>query len=121
MRASHRDDRVEERIQASMFKQEVQRWSERIGVEPKEVHVRPMTRKWASCSSTGRLTFDSALLEEAADFRNQVVVHELLHLKVPNHGPLFRSLVRAHLGLETPLEYGDKTVTASQEPRGSRK
>jgi predicted metal-dependent hydrolase len=26
-----------------------------------------------------------------------VIVHELVHLKVPNHGKLFRSLVRAYL------------------------
>lgn len=81
-----------------MFKAEVRRWAERIGAEPKEVHVRRMKRKWASCSSAGRLTFDSAILSEPTAFRDQVVVHELLHLKVPNHGPLFRSLLRAHLG-----------------------
>jgi len=28
----------------------------------------------------------------------QVIVHELLHLKVPNHGKLFRTLLRAHVG-----------------------
>ncbi|HQU72418.1 MAG TPA: M48 family metallopeptidase, partial [Calditrichia bacterium] len=27
-----------------------------------------------------------------------VIVHELLHLKVPNHGKLWKSLMRAHLG-----------------------
>jgi predicted metal-dependent hydrolase len=27
-----------------------------------------------------------------------VIVEELLHLKVPNHGKLFRSLLRAYLG-----------------------
>ena len=27
-----------------------------------------------------------------------MIVHELLHLRVPNHGKLFKSLMRAHLG-----------------------
>jgi len=68
-----------------------------IGVEPKQIHIRPMKRKWASCSSQGRLTFDESLLRQSAAFRREVIVHELLHLKVPNHGPVFRSLLRAYL------------------------
>ncbi|MDZ7295619.1 MAG: M48 family metallopeptidase [candidate division KSB1 bacterium] len=64
---------------------------------PRQVAIRPMRRKWASCSSRGRLTFDTELLRQPAGFRREVIVHELLHLKVPNHGRLFRSLLRAHL------------------------
>ncbi len=45
-----------------IFKDEMWRWAERIGVEPKEIHIRPMKRKWTSCSSAGRLTFDTDLL-----------------------------------------------------------
>ncbi|AGC68508.1 metal-dependent hydrolase-like protein [Thermoclostridium stercorarium subsp. stercorarium DSM 8532] len=57
-----------------------------------------MKRKWASCSQTGRLTFDTELLRQPAGFRAEVIVHELLHLKVPNHGPLFKALLKAYLG-----------------------
>jgi predicted metal-dependent hydrolase len=89
---------LEEIVPAEIFKAEVWRWSKRIGVEPKEVHVRSMRRKWASCSSNGRLTFDTGLLRQPVPFRTHVIVHELVHLKVPNHGKLFRNLVRAHLG-----------------------
>jgi len=46
-------------------------------VEPAEIHVRPMRRKWASCSSRGRLTFDADLLRQPAGFRDEVIVHEL--------------------------------------------
>jgi predicted metal-dependent hydrolase len=88
---------LEETIPADLFKAEVRAWARRIGVEPKEVHLRPLTRKWASCSSRGRLTFDEGLLRQPAAFRREVIVHELLHLKVPNHGSLFRSLLRAYL------------------------
>jgi predicted metal-dependent hydrolase len=88
---------LEEVVPADLFKAEVRAWARRIGVEPKETHIRPMTRKWASCSTKGRLTFDEDLLRQPAAFRRQVIVHELLHLKVPNHGPLFRNLLRAYL------------------------
>jgi predicted metal-dependent hydrolase len=88
---------LERTIPVELFKAEVRTWAKRIGVEANEIHVRDMTRKWASCSSRGRLTFDIDLLREPADFRAEVIVHELVHLKVPNHGKLFRSLVRSYL------------------------
>lgn len=88
---------LEERVAADVFKADVRRWAAQIGVEPKEIHLRPMKRKWASASSAGRLTFDTGLLTEPPDKRSEVIVHELVHLKIGNHGSLFRSLVRAHL------------------------
>jgi len=88
---------LEEAVPVELFKAEVRAWARRIGVEPNEIHIRPMRRKWASCSSSGRLTFDVDLLRQPARFRAEVVVHELLHLKVPNHGKLFHALLRAYL------------------------
>jgi len=88
---------LEEAIPASIFKAEVAAWAERIGVEPREVHVRPMKQKWASCSRRGRVTFDTDLLRQPAAFRAEAMVHELLHLKVPNHGRVFRVLMRTYL------------------------
>lgn len=89
-------------IAAAVFKREVRRWSKKIGVDVREIRLRSMRRKIASASSEGRLTFDPALLGESSDRRAQVVVHELVHLKVGNHGPLFRSLVRSHLAERQP-------------------
>lgn len=88
---------LEELVPASIFKSEVMFWAERIGVEPKEIHIRSMKRKWASCSSNGRLTFDTDLLRQPARFRREVIVHELLHMKVSNHSKLFKSLFNAYL------------------------
>jgi len=88
---------LEEAVPAAVFRGEVETWARRIGVEPKEIRLRPMKRKWASCSSAGRLTFDTGLLRQPSDFRAEVAIHELLHLKVPNHGRLFRNLLRTHL------------------------
>jgi predicted metal-dependent hydrolase len=88
---------LEEAVSRDLFKAEVQAWAQRIGVEPKEIHIRPMTRKWGSCSTAGRLTFNEELLEEPPEFRRHVIVEELLHLKVPNHGALFKALLKAYL------------------------
>jgi len=88
---------LEEIVPVELFKAEVRSWARKIDVDPCEIHVRPMTRKWASCSSRGRLTFDTELLQQPAGFRSEAIVHELLHLKVPNHGKLFSALMKAYL------------------------
>lgn len=79
------------------FKEEVKRWAQQIGVKPTEIHLRRMSRKWGSCSTSGRLTFSTELLDASEEIRNGAIVHELLHLRVPNHGPLFRNLEQAYL------------------------
>jgi predicted metal-dependent hydrolase len=69
-----------------------------------------MTRKWASCSASGSLSFSRDLLRARPRFREAVIVHELLHLRVPNHGKLFRSLMNAHLpGSEALLKHSART------------
>jgi predicted metal-dependent hydrolase len=88
---------LEESIPRDVFMAEVRAWAKRIGVEPKEVHVRPMSRKWGSCSTAGRVSFSKELLRQPATFRREVIVEELLHLKLPNHGKLFKTLKKALL------------------------
>jgi predicted metal-dependent hydrolase len=63
-----------------------------------------MTRKWASYSTTGRLTFDTLLLELREELQDYVIAHELLHSHAPNHGKLWKSLMRVHLGEYEQLE-----------------
>lgn len=84
-------------ISRDRLKADVQSWAKRIGVKLKEIHIRPMKRKWASCSTSGRVSFAEDLLLNQKRFRSEVIVHELLHLKVPNHGRVFKALLRAYL------------------------
>ena len=72
-------------------------WASRIGVTPIRVQIQRMTTKWASCSPAGRICLSRELLREDAAFQEVVIVHELLHLRVPNHGKLFKSLITAFL------------------------
>ena len=84
-------------VSAIEFKKEVTNWAQTLNVTPKEVHLRDISSKWASCSSKGRLTFSYALLNESAETRSKVIVHELLHLKYPNHGKMFKTLYNSYL------------------------
>jgi len=79
------------------IRNDVHHWATRLGVTPSRVQIQRMTQKWASCSTTGRICFSTDLLHEPAAFCEVVIVHELLHLLVPNHGKLFKSLMNAYL------------------------
>lgn len=80
------------------FKERVKHWANKLDARVVSISVRPMKTKWASYSTTGRLTFDASLLELREELQDYVIVHELLHGHVPNHGKLWKSLMRAHLG-----------------------
>lgn len=81
-----------------VFVKRTRNWATRLGVRVLAVCVRKMSNKWASCSTAGRLTFDESLLRMPRDLQDYVIVHELLHINVPNHGKLWKSLMLAHLG-----------------------
>jgi predicted metal-dependent hydrolase len=80
------------------FKARVQEWAVKLDTEVAAVYVRPMRRKWASCSTAGNLNFNDELLTLDRELGDYVIVHELLHCSVPNHGKLWKSRMMAHLG-----------------------
>ncbi|MDX9751580.1 MAG: M48 family metallopeptidase [Flavobacteriales bacterium] len=80
------------------FKQRVHEWKRTLDVEIAWLGIRPMRRKWASCSTNGHLNFNNELLSLPPRVQDYVIVHELLHLRVPNHGKLWKSLMRGYLG-----------------------
>jgi predicted metal-dependent hydrolase len=75
----------------------VQHWVTRIGIKSVQVYVRPMKRKWASMSSSGRMTLDASLLKLPKELGEFVIVHELVHRLAPNHGKVFKSFMLAYL------------------------
>ena len=80
------------------FKQRVRHWAKQLEVPITWLAVRPMRHKWASCSTAGTLSFNAELIGMDTKLGDYVIVHELLHFSVPNHGKLWKMLMRAHLG-----------------------
>lgn len=86
------------------FKSCVMDYAGRMDIRVKSLALRPMTNKWASCSTDGNLNFNKQLLEIDRELGVYVIVHELLHFNVPNHGKLWKSLMRVYLGDYEELE-----------------
>ena len=79
------------------FKEHVYLLANKLKVKIKQITIRPMTRKWASCSTNGYFTFSTELLGMARSLGEYVILHELLHYHVPNHGKLWKSLMEVHM------------------------
>jgi predicted metal-dependent hydrolase len=77
--------------------EKVRYWSRRLQVEARIVRVQRMTRKWGSCSTTGIVTLAEDLIEQEPGFQDFVIAHELLHLRIPTHGRLFKALMTVHV------------------------
>ena len=99
--------------QKRVFKQRVRHWAEKLDVKIVWLGIRPMRNKWASCSTNGHLNFNNELLDLDDELWDYVIAHELLHFFVPNHGKLWKSLMKLHLGDYERLE--DCLRTINQE------
>lgn len=84
-------------------------WAKKIGATPARLRFQQMAKKWASCSNSGQLTFSTALFAKPRKFQEAVIVHELVHLLVPNHGKLFKSMFLSF------LPGGDRVISNFKE------
>lgn len=72
-------------------------WAIKLKVNPRVVRLQDMRRKWGSCTTGGTVTLAMDLLSQSGEFQDYVIVHELLHLRYPAHGRLFKACLGAHV------------------------
>lgn len=74
---------------ADRLPRRVARWADLVGATPTAVLVRDQRRRWGSCSRDGTIRLNWRLVMAPLGIIDYVVVHELAHLRVPNHSPAF--------------------------------
>lgn len=69
-------------------------WAPRVGEWPSHVHVQRMKTKWGSCHPGRRaIRLNTELAKKPPECLEYVLVHELVHLREPNHGARFHALL----------------------------
>ncbi len=53
------------------------------------VSVRNQRSRWGACSARGIITLNWRLVQMPADVRDYVIIHELMHVRQPNHSRRF--------------------------------
>lgn len=63
------------------------------GIKPPKLLIRPMSKRWGSYTAKGNLVLNLDLIRTPVQCIDYVIVHELAHAVVPNHGPKWRQLM----------------------------
>ncbi|MGM0472377.1 MAG: M48 family metallopeptidase [Bacillota bacterium] len=82
----HADQKIRERVK---------KYQERIGESPNSIQIKQQKKRWGSCSAKRNLNFNWRLIMAPMSVIDYLVVHELVHLKYPNHSHDFWQLVEA--------------------------
>lgn len=66
------------------------KWEPFLGVKCRGWTIRTMKTRWGSCSvQKGTIRINARLAVRAEDLAELVIVHELVHLRIPGHGKDF--------------------------------
>jgi len=68
-------------------------FAKKMGLSPAGIRIHDLKNRWASCTSDGMLNFHWRCMMAPLSAIEYIVVHELAHLKHPNHTPEFWSEV----------------------------
>jgi predicted metal-dependent hydrolase len=57
------------------------------------IELRTMSKRWGSCTPAGRIFLNPLLISASKDCIDYVIIHELCHLRFPNHSSSFYRLL----------------------------
>ena len=69
----------------------------RAGRSYERLQIRGQRTRWASCSTSGAMSFNWRLLLAPPEILDYVVEHEVCHLEVMDHSPRFWALLEARV------------------------
>lgn len=75
-----------------------EKWEGALGVSKNSLVVKKMKGKWGYCHTRNHeICLNLDLVKKDLKFIEYVVLHELCHILVPNHGAKFKSLLNLHM------------------------
>ncbi len=76
----------------------VSRWEKRLGVRLERFSIQRMKTKWGSSNPKRRtIRLNLELARHTPDCLDYIILHEMAHLLVPNHGEAFTALLDRHM------------------------
>ena len=103
-RSGYLKEKLREMLREDMERR-VKRWGAELGLKPNRIFIKEQKTKWGSCSSRRNLSFNFNLLFTPEEFREYIAIHEVLHLKHPNHGAEFKEELKRMYGKDIPSSH----------------
>jgi predicted metal-dependent hydrolase len=76
----------------------ISRWESELAVKTKEWKIKKMKTKWGSCNHEAKRVWFNLELAKVDDYcLDYLVLHELAHLKVRNHGKNYIKILDKHM------------------------
>lgn len=73
-------------------------WQQRLGVSVNRLLIQGMKTKWGSCNpKTRNIRLNTDLSKKPKQCLDYIILHEMAHLLVPNHGEAFVRLLNQHM------------------------
>ena len=76
-------------LAAAELPQRCRELADQAGVKVSKVSVRNQRSRWGACSSRRVITLNWRLIQMPASVRDYVILHELMHIRHPNHSRKF--------------------------------
>ena len=83
------------KVAKEVLPKRLQELAERYSFEYNSVRIKHNSSNWGSCSRKGNINLNLNLVRLPDELRDYVILHELCHLRHPNHGPQFHALLEA--------------------------
>ena len=75
----------------------IAKWERTLGVTVSRYFLQRMKTRWGGCNhAAGTIRLNTELVKKPKDLLEYVIVHEMVHLIEPTHGPRFVALLDAH-------------------------
>ena len=81
-----------------LFLQFMEKWLEILDENVEKVAIKPMKTRWGSCNYVKRyINLNTELIKKTPFEIEYVILHELTHLKYPNHGRGFYNYIERYM------------------------
>ena len=113
--AQQRENYVNEWYREHLKKQVeilVKKWENVTGLHPTSWQTKYMTTRWGTCNTkTGKVWFNLQLAKKPIECLEYVILHELIHLQIKNHGKDFIATIVCLVGGGQEINTGEAGIS----------
>lgn len=86
------------KLLAARLENTLHKWEQITGLHCAECRIKYMKTRWGSCNSkAGRIWINLQMAEKPPECLEYVVLHEIIHLKIHNHGREFKTMLDRYM------------------------